>query len=250
MILREQRRAIVTFIDYTAAFDTESQLFLDEALGCANVSPKLRRIVQSIFRAASGCVRIRNADGTTVLLDPFDISRGVLQGDIWSPVAFIIGLWRTFVLHDIPSSGVHVGEPPYDVDIDKLEYADDAGLLDDDAEQASQRVSAISIGSKQDAGMVISLAKTKDMHIHRRVRVSATTEAEITALQLKHKCTDCQREFPTARGLAIQRGRWCDGGKTARSRKGSLADKAVQLSKRKAKEAELAHVMLEGEVVV
>ena len=107
----------------------------------------LRYIVQSIVRAASGCVRIRNADGTATLSEPFDISRGVLQGDIFSPVAFIIGLWRTFVLHDLPDAGVRVGEPPYVVDIDKLEYADGAGLLDDDAEQDSERVSALSIGS-------------------------------------------------------------------------------------------------------
>ena len=32
MVLREGRQAIVTFIDYSAAFDTESQLFLDSAL--------------------------------------------------------------------------------------------------------------------------------------------------------------------------------------------------------------------------
>ena len=32
MILREGRQALITFIDYSAAFDTESQMFLDEAL--------------------------------------------------------------------------------------------------------------------------------------------------------------------------------------------------------------------------
>ena len=58
MLLRESREAVVTFIDYTAAFDTESQLFLDVALSRPAVSCKLRRIVQAIFAAASGCVRI------------------------------------------------------------------------------------------------------------------------------------------------------------------------------------------------
>ena len=32
MILREGRQAVMSFIDYSAAFDTESQMFLDEAL--------------------------------------------------------------------------------------------------------------------------------------------------------------------------------------------------------------------------
>ena len=249
MLLREGRQAVVTFIDYTAAFDTESQLFLDEALHSADVPVKLRRVIDSIFSAASGRIRVRNPDGTTDISEPFDISRGVLQGDLFSPVAFIVGLWRTFVLHDPPNAGVRVGKPPYEVDIVGLEYADDAGLLDEDAQQASQRVTALSIGSKRDAAMVISIPKTKGMHIHKKVQVSATTEPEIAALCLKHKCSSCNKTFPTARGLSIHRARWCDGGRTQRSRKGTLADKAVQQVKRKAREQELDHVMLEGQQI-
>ena len=60
---------------------------------------------------------------------------------------------------------------------------------------------------------------------------------------------DSNKDFPTARGLLIHRARWCDGGRTVRSRKGSLADKAVQHSKRKAKKSELDHVMLERQQI-
>ena len=81
MLLKEAQPAVITFVDYTAAFDTESQLFLDKALRNANVSVKLRRVIQSIFSAASGCVRVRNPDGSVKDSEPFDISRGVLQGD-------------------------------------------------------------------------------------------------------------------------------------------------------------------------
>ena len=82
MILREGRKAIITFIDYKAAFDTESQLFLDEALSAANVSIKVRRVIQSVFKVASGCVRIGNETS-----NPFNISRGVLLlGDIFSSI--------------------------------------------------------------------------------------------------------------------------------------------------------------------
>ena len=45
MVLREGRRAVITFIDYSAAFDTESQLFLDSALAEAGVTATVRRIV-------------------------------------------------------------------------------------------------------------------------------------------------------------------------------------------------------------
>ena len=77
------------------------------------------------------------------------------------------------MLHDSANAGVQVGKAPHDVLIAGLEYADDAGLLDDNAQDASQRVTAISCGSKRDASMVISLAKTKAMHIHRKMRVTA-----------------------------------------------------------------------------
>ena len=139
MILRESRKAVVTFIDYSAVFDTERQIFLDEALSSAGVFIKLRRVIQAIFKAASGCVQTRNADGSVSFSEQFDISRGVLQGDIFSAVAFIVGLWRIFVLHDLPGAGVTVGKTPYEVTISDLEYADDAGLLDDDTPEASDR---------------------------------------------------------------------------------------------------------------
>jgi len=247
MLLRESREAVVTFIDYTAAFDTESQVFLDEALSSAGVSSKVRRMIQSIFAAASGCVRIRNPDGSVETSEPFNIARGVLQGDIFSPVAFIVGLWRTFSLHDIPGSGVTVGDPPHQVTVSSLEYADDAGLIDDNATKASIRVTAIATGSRQDAAMEISKPKTKALHIHRSNPVSQTTEQEIVALKLKHKCPECERTFPTKRGLSIHRARWCTSGLVTRSRTGSSADRAVQKAKRIQREAQRPHVSIEGE---
>lgn len=56
-----------------------------------------------------------------------------------------------------------------------------------------------------------------------------------------------QREFPTKRGMLIHKARWCDNGETVRSRKGSLADKAVQHSKRKEHENTLGHSSIEGQ---
>ena len=94
--------------------------------------------------------------------------------------------------------------------------------------------------------MEISLPKTMGMHVHAKEKVTNTTEAEVAALKFKHKCPDCSRTFPTQRGQKIHTKRWCDGGITVRSRKGSLADTAVQLSKRKALEAERSHVTVNG----
>ena len=64
---REGRQAVVTFIDYSAAFDTESQLFLDSALAETGVRSKVRPYVQAIFAAATGVVRIRQQDRGVVM---------------------------------------------------------------------------------------------------------------------------------------------------------------------------------------
>ena len=109
MVLREGRLTVVTFIDYSAAFDTESQLFLDSALAETGVSSKVRRIVQAIFAAATGVVRIRQQDGVVEMSEPFNIERGILQRDIFSPMCFIAGLDRIVKLYDHVNPGVTVG---------------------------------------------------------------------------------------------------------------------------------------------
>ena len=150
MVLREGRQAVVTFVDYSAAFDTESQLFLDSVLAETGVSSKVRRIVPAIFAAATGVVRIRQQDGGVAMSEPFNIERGMLQGDIFSPVWSIAGLDRIFRLYDHVNPGMTVGTDAHIVRMAKFEYADDAALIYED-----------------DAAMIISAKKSKVMHIHK-----------------------------------------------------------------------------------
>ena len=114
-------------------------------------------------------MRIRKPNGNEETSAPFNIARGVLQGDIFSPIAFITGLMHIFKIHDNPNAGVTVGVPPNQVSISSLEYADDAGLLDENVQDASERISSIAAGSREDAAMEISIPKTKALHIHKKV---------------------------------------------------------------------------------
>ena len=131
-------QAVVTFIDYSAAFDMESQ-FIDSALAETGISSKVRRIVQAMFAAATCVVPIRQQDGGVETSDPFNIERGVLQGDIFSPVCFIACLDRIFRLYDTVNPGMTVGTGAHTVRMAKFEYADDAALIDEDAGQATAR---------------------------------------------------------------------------------------------------------------
>ena len=76
-------------------------------------------------------MRQRNADRSTTASEFFHILRGVLQGEVFSSVTFIFGLWLILKHHDLPDSGITVGQAPYLVCISSLEYADDAGLVID-----------------------------------------------------------------------------------------------------------------------
>ena len=49
-----------------------------------------------------------------------------------------------------------VGTGAYTVCMSKFEYADDAALIDEDAKQATARVTSLAIGSLEDAAMIIS----------------------------------------------------------------------------------------------
>ena len=135
--------------------DTDSQLFLNEALANAGVPSKVRRIRQAIFIAATGVVRVRQPNRKMAMSEPFNIEREVLQGDIFSPVSFIAGLVRIFRRLDISNCGVTLDTSENTVCVSKLEYADDAALIDENVEQAFARVTSIAKGSLEEAAMVI-----------------------------------------------------------------------------------------------
>ena len=230
-VVKAEQEAVVTFIDYTAAFDSVSHRFLDESLAEAMVPPKVRRMIQAIYSCATGAVRIQRAAGEKLCSEQFDIRRGSIQGDIYSPPSFTLALDRIFRRHDVRCDGI--GGPPLKCPrVPKLEYADDAALLNANASDASVRLTSLANGGSRDACLEVSLKKTKVMPVRRYERVSASTEEEIVALKFKHKCAECDRTFPTERGMKIHRSRWCRPGGPVRSRKGSLADKAVEKSKR------------------
>ena len=170
-VLRAGKQAVVTYIDYHAASDTINHRFLDESLMAATgVQPKIRRIVKAIYSEATGMVRLCLPSGETLCSEPFPIRRGVIQGDIFSPKCFTIGLDRIFRLHDIAGQGI--GGPSLgDATATNLEYADDVGLLNWTATEASERVSALASGSRTSASMEMSAPKSTGMHLHVRERL-------------------------------------------------------------------------------
>jgi hypothetical protein len=142
-VIKAESSCVVTFIDFSAAFDTVSHFFLDQALEEAGASVKCRAIFREIYEKAKGRVKIRSPSGETLLSEPFDIRRGVVQGDIFSPLCFILAL-AVIIKKHLPPGGVAAMGGALGALLSSLEYADDAALLDDSAESASTRVTALS----------------------------------------------------------------------------------------------------------
>ena len=129
----------------------------------------------------------------------------------------------------------------------KFEYAYDTVRIDEDAGQDTARVTSLAAGTFADSAMIIPAKNGKVMHIHKTTRTSATNEADVAKLNLVHKCELCAREFNKLRGLNIRMARWCDGGRTQRSRVGSLTDKAIKSSTRRVAEASLDKVVIDSD---
>ena len=85
-VLKLGKSLAVTFIDYAAAFDSVSHKFIDEALQTAGVGNKERTIFRQIYKSASAFTTVKSADGGNTHSATFPIRRGVVQGDVTSPL--------------------------------------------------------------------------------------------------------------------------------------------------------------------
>ena len=151
-MMQQGKQLCLTFVDYSAAFDTVSHKFIDRALAEANVSIKTRRMFRAIYAVASAMTRVQGVDGKTVYSESFPIRRGVIQGDITSPIYFVLALELILRLHDQNSSkGVDFGGQR----VHTLGYVDDEALVDHLPETSSDRVTAISVGSRDDADICV-----------------------------------------------------------------------------------------------
>jgi hypothetical protein len=73
------------FLDLKAAFDLIPRQVIWEALAEINVPEALIQVIKSTFTGVKGVVRINGHSS-----DPFNIERGVQQGESMSPLLFII----------------------------------------------------------------------------------------------------------------------------------------------------------------
>ena len=179
-------KAVATPIDFVAAFGSISHRSIDEALGGAEASDKSRAIFRAIYKSATAVVRVSlPGGGDKVLTDLFPVDRGVIQGDIFSPICFIIALEHLMRLSDDGGTMTMLG-----VLISKLEYADDAALVSKNCEEATARVTRIAVEAKERADMEVSVPKTEYMIVRKDECAGAVAGEELEA-----SCAACDAWF-------------------------------------------------------
>ena len=109
-VLRLGESLTINFVDYVAAFDSVSHKFLDKTLARAGPSNKMRATVRAVYTSAAAFTTGVDANGKNIKTDVFSIKRGVIQGEIMSPLLFILGPEHILRMYDTaPPKGVSLG---------------------------------------------------------------------------------------------------------------------------------------------
>ena len=98
--------------------------------------------------------------------------------------------------------------------IQTITYADNAALIDDTAETATTRITALAIGLRELADMEISCKKPECIFIQEQVSVETTHLFEDSNDEAKkkiptHSCEACGRGFSSYQGLQTYEAIWC-----------------------------------------
>ena len=111
---------VITYIYFTAAFDSISHSYLLNALKQYGVPLKYCRLVRAIYNSAKVRVRIQERNGTKNYSRNIPIKRGVIQGDIPSPACFLVALDKILKEHGSLHTGLKVTN---DLLLSDLEFA-------------------------------------------------------------------------------------------------------------------------------
>ena len=156
--------AVLTFIDFSKAFDSIDRYKMFKILRAYGVPPNLLKTIMVLYTNTKA--KILSPDGETEL---FEILMGVLQGDTLAPFLFVIvldyamrmainGNEQALGFTTTPRRSRRV-PPKMQTDLD---FADDIALTSDHIKQAQQLLLDVESECKK-VGLEINSAKTKFM---------------------------------------------------------------------------------------
>ena len=159
---RDKSGLVVAFLDFAKAFPSVSFQAIKAALQAFHVGPAMLRTIMSIYRGLHGVVRTPYGNTTS-----FQITTGILQGDVLAPYLFILVVDR--ILHralDGRPFGVLLRSQGtksrglQEVRLQDINYADDIALLASTKGEISRMID-LTAQESQRANLQIAIGKTK-----------------------------------------------------------------------------------------
>ena len=192
-VCKRGERAVAVHADYSQAFDSFSHIYLFNSLKKAGASSKTLQLYKETYQHAKVVAKV--GESLSALLG---VGRGVLEGDINSPVYFNVGLESVFREADAVSSQLPLsrGITLRDTAYDKVVFADDVTATGTVVADVSHRLQILELSSGK-AGLRMSRAKSCAQHIGYSKDMPAVTADDIEALQLKYECPKpwCTQRF-------------------------------------------------------
>ena len=165
-----QRQLVVNFIDFKKAFDSLHRNSMWKILRSYGLPMKIINMIKLLYEGSKSCVRV---GGTNT--DYFDITSGVKQGDVLSPILFIVMVdWILRRTVDGEDGIEWMGTDR----LPELAYADDIALLSDDADSMKTMTDKLALEASR-VGLEINRTKTKLMAVQPREDISIALEGEV-----------------------------------------------------------------------
>ena len=135
-----------------------STLIFLKALKEYGVPLKYCRQVKAIYESAKVRVRLQCPGGKKAYSRSIPVKRGAIQGDIPSPICFLVALDKLLKDHGGLDTGIQL---TIDLMLSDLEFVDDAGLANEETESATNRLTTLNAKGDEEAGMKVSIPKQK-----------------------------------------------------------------------------------------
>ena len=209
--------AILTFIDFSKAFDSIGHKAMFEILKAYGVPPHILGAIKATYNTLRA--KVVSPDGDT---DYFNIQAGVMQGDTLAPFLFVIVLdyaMRKAIDGKEDELGLTLHERRSSrnpaISLCDLDFADDIVLLSNEIEQARKLLHQVENECSK-VGLGLNAKKTMSMFINTGVELIST----VGGCEVKQALTESgDQDFKYL-------GSWCDKSRDMQTRK-ALAWKAL-----------------------
>ena len=176
-------KCVLTFVDFTKAFDTIHRGKLEEILLAYNIPSEVVSAIMMLYKNTTSLVR--SPDGDT---DFFEILAGVLQGDTLAPFLFIICL--DYALRTSLDTNKHLGFKLKQAQssrnpakfITDVDYADDLALTSHTIQEATELLHKLETAARE-IGLYINTKKTEYMEFNQTGTITSLDGRQLKSVQ-------------------------------------------------------------------